>query len=271
MLKNFSYHRPKWCSFPTLKRTALAFYAAALIAIAAMIVTQSSPGTNDSGAVGAGPPLRLNLVSSGGVPNKAVSRPTMMQQKTSVPVLHALKKKTAMRTTVARDSGRSMETPAHREATIQFKEGLDEDTVPDVLLFRSPGGDQGTAIFRFKTPTLYQHVDLEQEVDGMAMIDDEGEIVATEVAAQFSERGVPMEIEAKYKMHTIEEWDRFMRFMDRFARTHGLEFELSDSVSNDHLRHKDLERELTKYVEEVEKAGHSFIHMFLPPQSPTAS
>jgi len=48
-------------------------------------------------------------------------------------------------------------------------------------------------------------------------------------------------------------------------------FELSDSVSNDHLRHKDLERELTKYVEEVEKAGHSFIHMFLPPQSPTAS
>mmetsp|Transcript_33796 Transcript_33796/g.65296 ORF Transcript_33796/g.65296 Transcript_33796/m.65296 type:complete len:249 (-) Transcript_33796:690-1436(-) len=243
MLKNFSYHRPKWCSFPTLKRTALAFYAAALIAIAAMIVTQSSPGTNDSGAVGAGPPLRLNLVSSGGVPNKAVSRPTMMQQKNSVPVLHALKKKTAMRTTVARDSGRSMETPAHREATIQaylfaymrtnssrtlyidmsalfacrcsvvcrlskaclgfqFKEGLDEDTVPDVLLFRSPGGDQGTAIFRFKTPTLYQHVDLEQEVDGMAMIDDEGEIVATEVAAQFSERGVPMEIEAKYTYHS---------------------------------------------------------------------
>ena len=36
-------------------------------------------------------------------------------------------------------------------------------------------------------------------------------------------------------MKSIEEWDRFMRFMERFARTHELTFKLSASVENVHL------------------------------------
>jgi len=67
-------------------------------------------------------------------------------------------------------------------------------------------------------------VDLEQEVDGMSMIDMEGIITATEVTAHFSETGVPETIEAKYKMKSDEEWDRFIRFMERYAQSHGLSF-----------------------------------------------
>jgi len=64
------------------------------------------------------------------------------------------------------------------------------------------------AIFRFDRPSLYNHVDLEAEVDGMTLIDEEGSISTENVIAHFSETGVPQYIEAKYVMRSTKDWDR---------------------------------------------------------------
>jgi photosystem II protein len=56
------------------------------------------------------------------------------------------------------------------------------------------------------------------------MIDDEGELSTTDVKAKFV-NGKPQAIEAKYAMRSQFEWDRFIRFMDRYAEENGLGFE----------------------------------------------
>lgn len=48
------------------------------------------------------------------------------------------------------------------------------------------------------------------------MIDDEGTLSTTDVKARFV-NGKPQAIEARYNMRSQFEWDRFIRFMDRWA------------------------------------------------------
>jgi photosystem II reaction center protein Psb28 len=50
---------------------------------------------------------------------------------------------------------------------------------------------------------------------GLFMIDDEGTLSTTDVKAKFI-NGKPQAIEAKYSMRSQFEWDRFIRFMDRW-------------------------------------------------------
>ncbi|RVW53710.1 Photosystem II reaction center PSB28 protein, chloroplastic [Vitis vinifera] len=76
--------------------------------------------------------------------------------------------------------------------TIQFIQGTDEQTVPDVRLTQSRDGTNGVL----------------QSVD---------------VSAKFI-NGKPSGIEAKYVMRSPREWDRFMRFMERYSNENGLQF-----------------------------------------------
>jgi photosystem II protein len=110
-------------------------------------------------------------------------------------------------------------------AKIQFSVGIDEDVIPDVRLTRSRDGSQGTAKFTFINPTALAD-DSTQEITGMYMIDDDGEIITREVNAKFV-NGRPTEIEATHLMKSAEEWDRFMLFMERYAKANGLEFSKS--------------------------------------------
>lgn len=50
------------------------------------------------------------------------------------------------------------------------------------------------------------------------MIDDEGTLSTTDVKARFV-NGKPTAIEARYNMRSQFEWDRFIRFMDRYDST----------------------------------------------------
>ncbi|KAG6662848.1 hypothetical protein CIPAW_03G271300 [Carya illinoinensis] len=75
---------------------------------------------------------------------------------------------------------------------IQFIQGTDEQTIPDVRLTKSRDGTNGVL----------------QSVD---------------VSAKFV-NGKPAGIEAKYIMRTPREWDRFMRFMERYSNENGLQF-----------------------------------------------
>jgi photosystem II protein len=55
------------------------------------------------------------------------------------------------------------------------------------------------------------------------MQDEEGELTTVDVNAKFI-NGQPSAIEAKYVMRSTYEWDRFMRFMERYASENGLGF-----------------------------------------------
>ncbi|MDT9179058.1 MAG: photosystem II reaction center protein Psb28 [Limnospira sp. PMC 1291.21] len=109
--------------------------------------------------------------------------------------------------------------------SIQFSRGVDEEVIPDVRLTRSRDGSQGTATFRFQNPKALAD-DATEEITGMYLIDEEGEIVTREVKGKFI-NGKATDIEATYLMRSPEEWDRFMRFMGRYAEENGLQFNKS--------------------------------------------
>ncbi len=107
-------------------------------------------------------------------------------------------------------------------AEIQFAKGTTEPVVPDVRLTRSKTGQQGKASFVFQNPAILGN-DVTEEITGMYMIDEEGEIVTREVKARFV-NGKPEALEVTYIMNSAAEWDRFMRFMERYSALNGLGF-----------------------------------------------
>lgn len=111
-------------------------------------------------------------------------------------------------------------------AQIQFSRGINEETVPDVKLTRSKDGTNGAAMFYFEKPNALSVTSVEA-ITGMYMIDEEGEISTREVKAKFI-NGQPAALEATYIMKSPEAWDRFMRFMERYAEENGLGFTKSN-------------------------------------------
>lgn len=107
-------------------------------------------------------------------------------------------------------------------AEIQFSQGITEDTIPEVRLTRSRNGQDGTATFIFNSPKVLGRENTEA-ITGMYLIDEEGEIVTREVKAKFV-NGKPQAVEALLVINSPQEWDRFMRFMERYAEEHGLGF-----------------------------------------------
>jgi photosystem II 13kDa protein len=107
-------------------------------------------------------------------------------------------------------------------ASIQFSRGIPEDTVPNIRMTRSETGNSGTATFYFESPRILDG-DSKDEITGMYLIDDEGEMVTREVKGKFI-NGKASALEATIVMKTAEEWERFMRFMERYAEEQGMEF-----------------------------------------------
>merc|ERR1719491_2889585 len=109
-------------------------------------------------------------------------------------------------------------------ASIQFVKGLEEKVVPDIKLTRAKDGSSGIATFKFQNPNVFDaSTAAAGEITGLYMIDDEGEFSTSDVNANFS-NGKPQSIEATYVMISPEQWDRFMRFMERYAESNGLDF-----------------------------------------------
>jgi photosystem II 13kDa protein len=105
-------------------------------------------------------------------------------------------------------------------AQIQFSRGINEPVVPDIRLSKARNGQQSKASFYFQNPAILGN-EVNEDVTGLYMVDEEGEIVSREVKAKFV-NGKPDALEAIYIMNTELEWDRFMRFMDRYAALNGL-------------------------------------------------
>jgi photosystem II protein len=111
-------------------------------------------------------------------------------------------------------------------AKIEFAKGVTEEIIPDVRLTRSRSGDTGTATFYFDAPKILSP-ESTSEITGMYLIDEEGEIVTREVKGKFI-NGRATAVEAVLIMKSVDEWDRFMRFMERYAQEQGLEFTKSN-------------------------------------------
>nr|ARO90940.1 photosystem II reaction center protein W [Corynoplastis japonica] len=114
-------------------------------------------------------------------------------------------------------------------ATIQFILGIDEEVIPDVRLTRSRDGNTGTATFRFANPKVLDISTSQQgEITGMYLIDEEGQLTTRDVNAKFV-NGKPQAIESIYLIKSPQDWDRFMRFMERYSLNNGLTFTKSVS------------------------------------------
>ncbi|AFY76062.1 MAG: photosystem II reaction center protein Psb28 [Hydrococcus sp. C42_A2020_068] len=107
-------------------------------------------------------------------------------------------------------------------AEIQFARGVTEEAIPEVRLSRDRNGQNGMAKFYFDSPNIFSN-DSREEITGMYLIDEEGEIVTREVKGKFI-NGKPEAVEAVVVMNSPQEWDRFMRFMERYAQEKGLQF-----------------------------------------------
>lgn len=104
-------------------------------------------------------------------------------------------------------------------AEMQFSRGVKEEVVPDVRITRAKDLSDATATFYFDRPNAL--VGENGEVTGLYMIDEEGELTTRDVNGKFV-NGEPAGIEAVFVMRGQDEWERFMRFMDRYAKDNGL-------------------------------------------------
>ncbi|MFM2305144.1 MAG: hypothetical protein RLZZ135_2557 [Cyanobacteriota bacterium] len=111
-------------------------------------------------------------------------------------------------------------------AQIQFSEGINEPVIPEIGLTKSKTGEQGKASFYFEKPAILGN-EVNADITGMYMIDEEGQIVTREVKAKFV-NGKPEALEVIYIMNSTVEWDRFLRFMDRYSAANGLGLEKAE-------------------------------------------
>jgi len=109
-------------------------------------------------------------------------------------------------------------------AYIQFINGINEKILPDIRLTRSRDGSTGTATFRFKNSNILdKSLALNGEITGMYMIDKEGVLETRDINVNFV-NGKPQAVESIYIMKSSQDWDRFMRFMERYGESNDLVF-----------------------------------------------
>ena len=114
---------------------------------------------------------------------------------------------------------------------IQFFNGIDEKVVPQIRLTKSKSGQAGQAYFRFENPEALLS-DNFKEIQGMYLLDEEGQITTREIHIAVSRKnGKYTAIEAIYSWRTERDFNRFMRFANRYAKKYGLLYEggLSDT------------------------------------------
>ena len=113
---------------------------------------------------------------------------------------------------------------------IQFFNGIDEKVVPEIRLTKSKDGEAGQAFFRFNSPEALL-VDNFKEIQGMYLIDEEGQIITRELNIAVSKKnGKYTAIEAVYCWRSDRDFNRFMRFANRYAKKNGLAYEANNDA-----------------------------------------
>lgn len=108
-------------------------------------------------------------------------------------------------------------------AVIQLSRGINEEAT-DVKLTRSRDGSVSVATFIFEQPNCWNPDSPETgQITGMYMLDEEGELSTRNVSAKYL-NGKLTRVEAIYKMNGEAQWQRFLRFMERYAEANGMGF-----------------------------------------------
>jgi len=112
-----------------------------------------------------------------------------------------------------------------KDVAIQFFNGIDEKVVPQIRLTKSKDGQAGQAYFRFENPEALLS-DNFKEIQGMYLLDEEGQITTREIHIAVSRKnGTYTAIEGIYSWRTERDFNRFMRFANRYAKKVGLAYE----------------------------------------------
>ena len=114
-----------------------------------------------------------------------------------------------------------------KNVAIQFFNGIDEKIIPQIRLTKSKDGQAGQAFFRFDNPEALLS-DNFKDIQGMYLIDEEGRITTREINIAVSKKnGKYTAIEAVYCWKSERDFNRFMRFANRYAKKFGLSYEQS--------------------------------------------
>ena len=112
-----------------------------------------------------------------------------------------------------------------RKASIQFIQGIEETVVPEIRLEKSKNSNTGQAIFTFLRPAVFTFQNF-KEINGMYLVDEEGEITLTEINVAVSKKnGKYTAIQAIYIWKSQQNFERFMRFANRYAKEKGLGYQ----------------------------------------------
>tara|TARA_B100000214_G_scaffold354445_1_gene311350 strand:- start:73 stop:411 length:339 start_codon:yes stop_codon:yes gene_type:complete len=106
----------------------------------------------------------------------------------------------------------------NKKVAIQFEKGKDVIEKPEIRLFRSMDGKKGHAIYRFFNPST---ITLENYklIKRMYLIDQEGELSTRNIDLLISDDYIK-EVKCKYSWNSEIEFERFMRFAERYSNSY---------------------------------------------------
>ena len=108
-------------------------------------------------------------------------------------------------------------TKTNEVVAIQFEKGKNEEDHPEIRLFRSLDGKKGKAIYKFFRPTTITLNNF-HSIQKMYLIDEEGEISTKKIDLSISENYIK-EVNSTYNWKSEQEFERFMRFAERYANS----------------------------------------------------
>jgi len=116
--------------------------------------------------------------------------------------------------------------------TIQFFAGLTED-LSNVSLRKNPQTGKRIVVMIFENLKVLERFQsfTKQSLNSMLLTDEEGEIRVTPSSTKFifggDEGDELRRVECKVDIEQEDHWERFMRFMNRYAQANGMAY--SDS------------------------------------------
>nr|YP_009675049.1 photosystem II reaction center W protein [Rhizochromulina marina]QDH81900.1 photosystem II reaction center W protein [Rhizochromulina marina] len=107
---------------------------------------------------------------------------------------------------------------------IEFIPGIIEKVVPEIRLTKANKGETGTAIFRFKNPTLFSlRWEEKFEIKGMSII-DKNRIINTKRLNLYFVKGKPHTLEAIFILRNKTEWTDLQYILNQFSKQNNLTF-----------------------------------------------
>ena len=108
-------------------------------------------------------------------------------------------------------------TQINENVGIQFVKGENEKEHPEIRLFRSQDGKKGQAVYKFDKPKTIT-IENFKSVQKMYLIDEEGELSTRKIDLSISGNHI-MEVRSTYSWVSEKEFERFMRFASRHAKS----------------------------------------------------